>query len=260
MRCSEIIQKLEELSPSSFAESWDNVGLLAGRRDREVTKVYLALDATDEVIAEAVRIGAQMLLTHHPLIFTAMKRVTAEDFIGRRVAKLLRHDISYYAMHTNFDLMGMADAAADEMGLRNRQVLAITYEDEIAKEGIGRFGTLPSIMSLLECAEYVKKVFHVENVRVFGDPEAEMEYAAVSPGSAKSVIKSAIALGADVLISGDVDHHEGIDCVAQGMNVIDAGHYGMEKIFMPYMEEFFHRELPQIETVTAPEKNPFWTI
>ena len=93
MRCSEIIEKLEALSPASFAEEWDNVGLLAGRRDKEVHTIYIALDATDEVIKEAVHLGADLLLTHHPLIFKKMSRITTEDFIGRRLVELLRKDI-----------------------------------------------------------------------------------------------------------------------------------------------------------------------
>ncbi len=135
MKCYEIIDKLESLSPTEFAEEWDNIGLLAGRRDKEVRTVYIALDATDDVIEEAVRLGADLLLTHHPLIFKKMSRVNTDDFIGRRVCELIRNDISYYAMHTNFDVMGMADAAADELSLKDRRVLDVTYEDDISKEG-----------------------------------------------------------------------------------------------------------------------------
>ena len=148
MRCTDIMRRLEVLAPLGFAEQWDNAGLLAGRSAKEVKSVYLAVDATDEVIADAVDAGADMLITHHPLIFSPLKSITAEHFIGRRVLKLLQADICYYAMHTNFDVMGMADAAADELRLLDRQVLEITCEDEIAKEGIGRYGRLPNVMNL----------------------------------------------------------------------------------------------------------------
>ena len=138
MRCSEIMNILEILSPVAFAEKWDNVGLLVGRRDKTVHKVMLALDATDDVVEQAVLQGADLLLTHHPLLFSPIKRITEDDFVGRRLYKLIRNDICYYAMHTNFDVMGMADAAADAMELLNPEVLDVTYEDEIANEGIGR--------------------------------------------------------------------------------------------------------------------------
>ena len=106
MICSDIIQKIEERYPTRYALEWDNVGLLAGRMDKEIKKIYIALDATDEVIDEAVTWGADMLLTHHPMIFKPVKRVTDQDFIGRRLMKMIQNDLSYYAMHTNYDVNG----------------------------------------------------------------------------------------------------------------------------------------------------------
>jgi putative NIF3 family GTP cyclohydrolase 1 type 2 len=163
-------------------------------------------------------------------------------------------------MHTNFDVMGMADAAADVLGLKKRQVLSITFEDEIAKEGFGRFGHLPQIMTLRECAQFVKDSFGIEWVKVFGDPELEIEKAAISPGSGKSMIVPAIEKGADLLITGDIDHHDGIDALERGLAVIDAGHFGLEQIFVPYMEEYIKRELPGIEICTQKPQSPFWIL
>ena len=260
MRCSEIIKRLEILTPSAFAKDWDNVGLLAGRSTKEIKKIFLAVDATDEVIEAAIDARADMLLTHHPLIFTPIKSITDEDFIGRRVLRLLQADICYYAMHTNFDVLGMADAAADEMLLQNKQVLEITYEDEFSKEGIGRYGRLPEVMTLAECASYVKEIFHLQTVRVYGEPDEQLEIAAISPGSAKSVIPYAVKAGVDVLISGDIDHHMGIDLIAQNIAVIDAGHYGLEKLFIPYMQDYFTETLPEMIIEAAGEKSPFTVI
>ena len=113
MICREIIKEIEARFPKHYAMEWDNVGLQVGRSDKEVKRIYLALDATDEVIEEAADWGADMLITHHPMIFKAMKKINDEDFIGRRVLKLIRDDISYYAMHTNYDVIGMADLSAD---------------------------------------------------------------------------------------------------------------------------------------------------
>ena len=260
MKCYEIIEKLETLSPVSYAEAWDNIGLLAGRRDKEVNTIYIALDATDDVIEEAVRLKADLLLTHHPLIFKKMSRVNTDDFIGRRVFRLIQNDICYYAMHTNFDVMGMADAAADELRLQNCQVLNVTYEDEISKEGFGRFGSFAKKISLAECAELVKRTYQVPNVRVFGNLTDMVEIAAVMPGSGGSYIQDALRAGADVMITGDIDHHEGIDAIAQGLNIIDAGHYGIEKLFIPYMKEFLHREFPNIQLYQAEQKEPFVVV
>ncbi len=257
MKGYEIIAKLEELSPPSYAAKWDNVGLLVGRKEKEVRKVFIALDATDEVIQNAIELQADLLLTHHPLIFSPLKKMNADHFIGRRVLRLARHDIAYYAMHSNFDVMGMADAAADEIGLKKREVLDITFSDEIANEGFGRVGKLPHIMSLAECAEYVKKCFHIEQVKVYGDMEAMIETAAICPGSGKSMIQDAVDAGADVFITGDIDHHDGIDANSQGLQVIDAGHFGLEKIFIPYMKEFLKREFVDLTIFTYCMKPPF---
>ena len=260
MKCYEIIDKLEALSPTEFAEEWDNIGLLAGRRDKEVRTVYIALDATDAVIGEAVRLGADLLLTHHPLIFKKMSRVNTDDFIGRRVCELIRNDISYYAMHTNFDVMGMADAAADELSLKDRRVLDVTYEDDISKEGCGRVGELKDSMRVEALAGLVKEKFHVPNVRVFGDLDRPVRTVAVMPGSGGGFIQDALAAGADAMITGDVGHHEGIDAVAQGLAVIDAGHYGIEKLFISYMEEFMKRELPGVQIYKAEIREPFIVV
>ena len=126
MTCQEIMERLEELSPAHYAKEWDNVGLLVGNREKTVKSIYIALDATKEVVDEAVALGADMILTHHPLIFKGMKRIVSDHFIGERLIGLIQNDICYYAMHTNFDIMGMADAAADELKLRNREVLQVT--------------------------------------------------------------------------------------------------------------------------------------
>lgn len=260
MRCEEIMQKLEELSPAHFAQSWDNVGLLVGRPDKEVKSVYVCLDATDEALEEASKLGVDMVISHHPMIFKGIKSVCGDHFIGRRIMKLVQQDICYFAMHTNFDIMGMADAVADELKLRHRQVLDTTYEDDISTEGFGRFGKLPKVMTLRECATYVKDAFGISKVRVFGDPDMEVEKAAICPGSGGSMIDAALALKADVYITGDIDHHEGIDAVARGLAIIDAGHYGVEKIFVPYMKEYLKREVNGVLVYTQQEEEPFWYI
>ena len=258
MKGQELIGILEELSPVKYALEWDNVGLLCGRRDREVSTVYIALDATDEVVRAAIEAGADFLLTHHPLIFRSIKRVSDDDFIGRRLLKLIRNDISYYAMHTNFDVMGMADAAAEVLGLRDTDVLDVTFEEGDTKEGIGRVGRLPRVFEVSELCEYVKSRFSLSHVRVYGDPESNVETAAICPGSGKSEIKKALSKGAEVLITGDIEHHEGIDAVAEGLVIIDAGHYGIEKLFIDYMKDYISENCKDITIRTHPLAEPFW--
>ena len=140
MKCKEILKKIEENYPLERAESWDNPGLLVGNQEQEVKKIFLALDVTDETLEAAVQTEADLMITHHPLIFSGMKKITTEDFIGRRVIKLIENQISYYAMHTNFDIMGMAELSADYLQLSERKILETTYEEGTEKEGLGRYG------------------------------------------------------------------------------------------------------------------------
>lgn len=260
MKCNEVIACLEKIAPRCFAEKWDNVGLLAGREDKEINKILLALDPTSDVVKEAAIWGADLLITHHPLIFSGLKSVTTNDYIGKRVFNLIFQDICYYAMHTNFDVMGMADAVADELELEKCQVLDVTFQDEISKEGIGRMGELSRTMSLEECAKYVKDRCKLASVKVFGDPDKLIDMVALIPGSGKDYIDLAIAKGTQVVITGDIGHHNGLDAVEKGVAVIDAGHYGLEKIFTTYMEEVLRRELPNVQIKRAVEKEPFWTV
>ena len=180
--------------------------------------------------------------------------------MGKRLLALVQKDIAYYAMHTNFDVMGMADAAADELRLLDRKVLEVTFEDELSREGLGRIGTLPEHMTLRDCALCVRDRFGIPHVRVYGDPEQPVVTTAVMPGSGASEIDLAVRGGADVMITGDIRHHDGIDAVEKGIAVIDAGHYGLEKIFIPYMKEFLGRELPELEVLVSKQGEPFWEV
>lgn len=261
MLCKEIIQVIEASYPREAALGFDNVGLLAGRAEKEVNRIYLALDATDAVIDRAIEAGADLLVTHHPLIFNPMKKVTDEDFIGRRILKIIQNDLCYYAMHTNYDVLGMAALSEQVLGIQNTEVLDETMEGaDGKKEGIGRVGDLPKPMTLEECCVYVKHKLNLGSLKVFGDMDREVSRLAVSPGLGKSAIPEALKKGADVLVTGDIGHHDGIDAVEQGLAVIDAGHYGTEYIFIADMERFFKEKLPGLETLTEPIIHPFQVI
>jgi len=265
MLCKEIINLIEKKYAKSFAMSWDNVGLLAGRSDKEVRKIFVALDATDDVLDAAIEAGADMLITHHPLIMSGLMRVTDDYFIGNRLMKLIRNDISYYAMHTNYDVRGMADLSGEMLQMKNAEVLEVTCEseDDIRgrhTEGIGRVADLEKRITLRQCCELVKKVFSLENVKVFGNLEAQIGRIAICPGSGKSVIKTALKKGADVLITGDIGHHDGIDAVAQNLAIIDAGHYGVEHIFIKDMVEYLKENLCGIEVSGEEIRHPFTVI
>ena len=258
MKCREIIEVLERYYPRSAALGWDNVGLLIGSKEKEVQKIFVALDVTDETLEEAVTAGADMIITHHPMLFSAVKKITADDFIGRRIIRLIQKDIAYYAMHTNFDVKGMADLNADALDLRECTVLDETGVNEDGNsEGIGRAGVLEREMELSEFAAFVKRRFGLNGVLVYGETKEKISRAAVSGGSGKSMVQAALAKGGQVLVTGDIDYHTAIDAAAQGLCIVDAGHYGTESMFIGYMKQRLGELFPDIEVETARIRQPF---
>lgn len=256
MKCKEIIELLERQFPVKYAVSGDKTGFQVGNREKEVHHIFIAVDATDENIEEAIRIGADMLLTHHPMIYSPLATVTADTFNGRRVIKMIENGLCYMATHTNYDSCRMADLAAASLGMTECQVL-----EEVADGlGIGKIGKLPQKMTLKECALYVKEKFGIPSVRFFGDGEQLVSVAGICPGSGRSVIGACHELGAQVLITGDIDHHTGIDQEDDFLPIIDAGHYGIEHIYIEDMCEFISEQCPEIKVSTAKIKHPFETV
>ena len=257
MKTQEVLSRLRAVAPEHYACDWDNVGLLVDSSKKEIRRIYLSLDATDEVIAEARRLHADLLVTHHPLIFTGLKRVVEEDFIGRRIKSLIASDMAYYAMHTSFDVAVMADIAADRLGLKQQQVLEVLFTEGTKELGIGKVGTLEGCVTLDDCVSLVKERFGIPAVKVFGDLDTKINLVAISPGSGKSEILFALEKEASVLITGDIDHHDGIDAVARGLCIIDAGHYGLEHIFVPYMEHYLKENCDGVDIIKREKIFPF---
>lgn len=264
MKCSEIMEQLERLAPARCACDWDNPGLLAGRREKEVKKILLTVDADDAAVKHALEIGADLLISHHPLIFKPVKHVTDEDFIGRRLVAMIQADLSYFAMHTNFDAAPgcMADAVAERIGITDGEPLEVMGEENGVPFGIGKIGTLKTPMPGLLLAKEIKKNFGLPFVTVYGSSLYETKenpvlLAAVCPGAGGSTIREAVKKKAQVLVTGDISHHEGIDAAAQGLMILDAGHYGLEHIFMEYMEDYLKSCLPkEIQVEKMPVEFP----
>lgn len=257
MRCEEIIKILERQSPREYAMDWDHVGLLVGRRDKEVKKMMLVVDVTNEVVDTAVHNQIDMIVSHHPMIFGKIDRINDESVLGKKILALVEHGICCYAMHTNFDTKGgMAKEAARCLGLQNTEVL----EETLNGEGIGQIGMLKKTMTLGELALYVKQQFGLSDVMLFGNSQDKIEKVAISPGSGKSMIDIAYMKGAQCLITGDIGHHEGIDAVEMGVSIIDASHYGLEKIFMTYMYNYLKDFCPEVELGVADVGRPYTVV
>ncbi len=256
MRCREWIELFEKLAPMELACDWDNPGLIAGRYDKEIKKILVALDAADEVIEQAIAEQADLLVTHHPLIFKPLKQVNDGNFISRRIVRLLQADICCFAMHTNFDAAPgcMADLAAERLGLKNGEPLEVTGEVDGQPAGIGKVGNIETPVTLSELAAQVKSAFNLPFVTVYGADcvTGPVSRIAVSPGAGGSMTGLGIQKEAQVLVTGDIGHHTGIDAAACHMAVIDAGHYGLEHIFIPFVAEYIQRaSAGAVKVITA---------
>ena len=246
MKLKDIISTLNELAPIQYSESWDNPGLLIGDDEKEISDIYIALDATSDVIEAAHKKNAGLILTHHPLIFHPVRRVSGDNYVGRRIMKIIAYDMALFAMHTDFDVTCMANEASARLGLIETKVLEPTLSEDF---GLGAMGYLKEDLSLKELAEKTKQAFGLENVAVYGDLEDTIVKVAVLPGSGASGIDSACMEGCDVLVTGDIGHHDGTDALEKGINIIDAGHYGIEKIFTGCLKDYISKTMPELNAI-----------
>ena len=224
MKVKDIIKVIEDFAPLSIQEGWDNSGLCVGSPEDEVTSVLLALDCTPELVDEAVSCGADMIVTHHPLIFSGLKKITPDDQVGAAVIKAIRAGISIYAAHTNADkvLEGVSGAMAARLGLLNVQVLA----DEGEGTGLGAVGDLPQPLTSQQAIELVKERFGLKCLKASKPVDGLISRVAVCGGSGGSLIGAARKSGARLYISGDISYHNYF--THEGFMIMDIGHYESE--------------------------------
>ena len=239
MKCNDILNNLLKVMPKELAMSWDNVGLLAGSSEKEVKNIVVCLDLSEKLIEKAISFKADLIVSHHPLIFSPIKNVTDKTSVGKRLVSLIKNDISYIALHTNYDIAAgcMSDLVAERIGLFG-EPLEKTESVEDIDVGIGKVGDLEKPLKISEIAELVKERFNLPHLRVFdGGEDRLISRIAISPGSGKGMYKAAYEKRASLLISGDISHHDAVDALELGVATIDAGHYGLEHIFIADMAQ-----------------------
>ena len=266
MNCRQIIEVLEQIAPQDYAESWDNCGMSYGDLEQEVSNILVALEPTQKVIDEAIEKNIDMIITHHPMIFSPVKSLSCDNLIVQKITKLAKNDIVSYSMHTNMDVAVMSKVSADKLDLINVRRLENTIitdgEDLSETTGLGSVGEIKNQMLLGELAELVKDRFNIDSVRVVGDLQVKVNRIAILLGSGKSYIKKAIKEEVDVLITGDIDYHSAIDALEQGICLVDAGHFDTEYFFVDYMYNYLKTNLAKesVKVSIATEKSPFIII
>ena len=236
MKIFEVKKAVAEIAPWELAAGWDNSGFLIGDENADVKKIYVCLDVVHDTVDDSIKHGCNLIVAHHPVIFSGIKRITNADFTGSLVLKLIANGINVIAAHTNFDSseMGVNYVLAKELGLINIEKMT---DDPDNPCFIGNF------------------------VKAAGlDLQKKYQNIAVCGGAGTDLWPSALQCGAEVLISADGKHHVGLEAAYAGIAVFDGGHFHTENLSMKYLESYLKDKLPGLEIVLSDLDNCPWKI
>ena len=241
---ADILEFLETLAPRVMAMDWDNVGLLCGRKGTQVTRILVALDPFENVCREAEEIGAQLIVTHHPLIFQAPKAITDETSLGRCIMQLCRHGISAINAHTNLDCApgGVNDVLAARLGLQNIRIIHPTGDPPY---GLLRCGNVQQ-QSLTTFLAAVKECLGCEGLR-YVDGGKPVQKVAVGGGSCAGGMLEALEAGCDTFVTADIKYNQFWDARDLGLNLIDAGHFHTENPVVAVLAERIAGAFPEVQ-------------
>ena len=239
MYIKEIISLIEDYAPLKFQASFDNSGLLCGNPERELTSILLCIDVTEEVIKEAIDKGHNLIISHHPLIFSGLKHITPATYVERCVIDAIKHDITIYAAHTNMDVVanGVSGRMADKLDLYHRQILQ-PEGDPMDGNGFGIIGELQQPVESMAFLQQVKEIFRCDRLRYTTPHTPFMQRVAVCGGAVASFFKQALAGQADIYISGDFKYHD-FFLTENRIMIADIGHYESEQ----FTKEIFYEIL-----------------
>ena len=245
----QVYEFLDMKAPFRLQMSFDNAGFLVGEGEREVTKILVALDITEAVIQEAADWGAELIVSHHPVIFFPAKRITADEPLGRKLMGLIRNDIAAICCHTNLDAVaeGVNDALAEQAGLTRIEQLHQDGVDDAGRPyGIGRVGELEGEMTLANYLAFLKDRLRPNGIR-YADAGRPVRRVAVGGGACADMIGDAIRMGCDTFVTSDVKYDGFLDARALGVNLIDAGHFPTENVVCPRLERWLKDKFAQVE-------------
>lgn len=251
MKAKEISSVIEEFAPLSFQERWDNSGFCIGSPEQEVHSAVIGLDCTPMLVDEAVRCGADMIITHHPLIFGGLSKISPDTNIGYIIYKAIKNNIVIYSSHTNMDkvLEGVSGQMAHRLGLNNVEIL----EKGEYGEGLGVIGDLSEGMEDVEFAKLVKERFSLKCLRCSKPAGKVVRRVALCGGSGKSLIPKAVSAGADVYVSGDISYHDFM--TEDGFFLMDIGHFESEIDIVGRISDILKEKIPTFAVRLITENN-----
>ena len=236
-KIAEITSYLEQISPLHLQESYDNAGLIVGNPNTIVTKVLVCLDSIEAVIDEAISIGANMVIAHHPIIFSGLKTITGASYIERTIIKAIKNDIAIYAIHTNLDNVyqnGVNEKICQKIGLNSCKILLPKMPDQDI--GSGMIGELSEAMDTVKFLNHLKDAMSLNTVKYTDPIKSKVHKIAVCGGSGSFLTQEAINNGADVFISADYKYHQFFDANNE-MVIVDIGHYESEYYTIELIKE-----------------------
>lgn len=227
MRIKDITNYLEELAPLQYQESYDNSGLLVGDAEREVSAAVITLDCTEDVVDEAVKLGANLIIAHHPIVFAGLKRFNGSNYIERTVIKAIENKVAIYAIHTNLDAVtnGVNAKIGSLLGLKSLKILQ--EKQGLTDVGAGMMGELTQPMDEMEFLNHVKTALKIPMLRYTPLKGKRVKTIAFCGGSGSFLLPTALQKQADVFISSDFKYHQFFDAENQ-LVIADIGHYEAE--------------------------------
>lgn len=259
---SEIVEFLESFAPLDLAEDWDNVGLLVGDLEDEVTRVMTCLTLSPDVAAEAIERNVQLIVSHHPIMFRGIQRVTSETPEGGMLLNLMASRVAVYSPHTAFDSAaeGINRQLSESLGLTDVDALRAIApaEGHAIKDGLrvipsahtpvgsGRFGLLPHVMSLADFNDRVKTALRVSHLQYVGDESRKVERVAIACGAAAEFLPDAQRNECDVLLTGEARFHACLEARTSGIAMVLPGHYATERPAVEHLADVISQQFTEV--------------
>ncbi len=240
MKIKEFAEIFESDFPLSYAFDGDNPGILIGDAETEITGILTTCDTDEAVVNEACQKGANLILSHHPLMFRPLNKLTESVPEQRAVRAMIANGIAMYSAHTNLDagVGGLNDCMAELLGMKNTFVVDVVAENAAGIHGFGRMCELENEISLRELMNRVIDVFGADGLRYAGKLDSKIRRIAVNTGGGAGIIDDCIALGCDVLVTGDIKYNGYRDAVENGMCIVDIMHYDSEHIAKKWFADY----------------------
>ncbi len=245
----QVAQTLARLAPLGLAEDWDNVGLLVGDRRQPVARVMTCLTITPAVIAEAIEQEVGLIVTHHPLPFKPLRRLTGDSLAGELLLQLAAAGVAVYSAHTAYDsaIAGINQQWANGLGLRQPRPLEPCDPEEDLALGAGRLGRLPEPSTLVLLGQQAADFSRAAHVRYVGDPDQAIQKVAIACGSGGGLLASAIGQGCDAMITGEATFHTCLEAESRGLGLVLLGHYASERFAMESLVDDLLAEHPAVQ-------------